>query len=80
VDVSSVKDGKKPKFTKNFDYSFVRLRRLFFEGENVDNWTESLEIFIGQRDAYASTVSEVFNELPEKRKINCPDMICEITE
>jgi hypothetical protein len=74
------KEGKKPKFTKNFDYGVVRLRRLVFEGENVDKWTESLEIIIGQRSAYSSTVSKVYNEMMEKRKLDCPDMTCRIIE
>ncbi|NTU53985.1 MAG: hypothetical protein HGA97_09870, partial [Chlorobiaceae bacterium] len=62
-----VKNGKTPRFSQNLDYGSVRLRRLVFEGETADDWTESLEMIIGQRAVYPPTVSEMFSELMAKR-------------
>lgn len=69
------KDDKKPKYVNTFTITpgQAYLTRFVWEGESIDNWTESLEIFNTWKTNFPPTPEKAYNMLVEMRRKKCPE-------
>jgi len=69
------KGDKHAKYVQSFTVTprEAYLTRFVYEGESIDNWTESLEIYNTWKKNFPPTPEKAYNMLIEKRNKMCPE-------